>query len=1147
MIRSNPIYRSSKKSQTQTSQTIKLDSRLISQINSHLNKHDSNLKSNSCSNQSKSSKRCINKDSIKKVNQHLGSNKISPPQKSPQQHLKSKIIGSLLTITGFNTQGVAKANKRNKQYSTLYLQKLFAESDATILLETNCKENMRVDIHNPDYIQMNNHCKIRQMGAGTASIHHKEIKLAPYVASLNNEKALAQVLILENQQRVLIMGLHLQLQANPIEEQALLEEIISQVLQDNRLNHILIYGDFNLDVSTPNSSHADARKTGQIRRLKDFLKSKNLYIHGTNRHTREAFKQNKIIKTQVDFFISSFAPNSILKIETITHDESNRGSDHYPIRIQIDLQVAKAREIKKVINLKQLDLLSQKLQKYIRSSPKNETEIRDKINSIKGKLDLKQQNSQQLRRNINERINAVIRAIHKHEKVLMIDQNPAKTRAEHMKTRRKIIQSKDTIIQHKVSEILKEYYAESTKKVQSLFKTNIKRYYQNIKRVCNLGSKSNVLNTSSGPVENSNKELLFDSKDIQNEISKYFKEHYKCEAHINYYHTIGQLSSSEIDTLIQSSETLYSSRNKAFSNDYIKDQCFFPPKYSEISNAMQSIPCSKTTKKQMILEKMLSQQQHRDTNLRTLLKDILTNPDSFRQTFNARQIYLLKSESRQIINCRPITIQSSAIKILENAMLQHVQKLKDEGKVKDFHISQCGFQKNRSTIINICRTIALIQSTVAKKENRVAIFVDVKSAFDSVNHEQLFQALRNQGFDDIFIKSVAFLYQHCRINGYQIGRGVIQGGKLSPILFNYLYEEVRVKILAIWKSKKLDHQDLHFELFADDMLIILKKYKLTATLLEVLKQAYSEINLQINESKTKIMLIGKQETYIKDSLRLRQAKDIDLVMEFKYLGLVITNVGKIHKDVAKKVEKAKILTQMLKRWRYNKLGIIPCLLLWQLFIKSQLQYASAIMITSAQSEKCMRSLRNMYNSSLRDTLGLSRNASIQTICAVLGIENIESMILNSYDNLMAQINADKRIQMQFRVFTKSVKSDIANRYQQLLQAATLRNGRVKQKFWWQLNNQYDDLIKLNIYLQNPSGQFCWKCQRFYKGDSWLYCQHKKEAWMVLQKILNTTSKTEIVSVLNQRNTNWQQLPLDVRTSIQEQARLLVYQDISKVR
>ncbi|KAL4463839.1 hypothetical protein ABPG74_005776 [Tetrahymena malaccensis] len=1134
MFRKNQICKQNKSSQTKRSQTFKLDSRLVQQINTHLS---TNI------NQPITLKRRIDQNSIKTINQHLSSNKVSPKQKSPPQNSK---IGSTLTITGFNTQGVAKANKRNKQYSTLYLQKLFTESDATILLETNCKENMRVDLHNQNYSQMNNHCKLRQMGAGTASIFNKRIKLAPYVASLNNEKVLAQVLILENKQRVLIMGLHLQLQANPVEEQTLLEEIISQVLKDNRLNHILIYGDFNLDLSASKSQQNDGRRAGQIKRLKEFLKQKNLYIYSTNKHTREAYKQNKLIKTQVDFFISSFTPESILRIETITQDESNRGSDHFPIRIQIDLQIAKARSIRKVINKKQLDLLSQKLQKFIRNNPRTDTEVRDKINSIKSKLDLKEQNSKQLRRNINERINSIIMAIHRHEKALL-NEHSAKTRAEHMKTRRKIIHSKDTIIQHKVSEILKQYYAESTKKVQSLFKTNIKQYYQNIKRVCNIGSKSNILNISSGPVENSKKELLFDSEDIQNEISKYFKEHYECEAHVNYYHTIGKLSSNEIDSLIQRSESLYSSRNKAYSNDYIKDQCFLPPNYLEISRNMQNISNSKANLKQMIQEKILSQKQHRDTNLRVLLKDILSNPDSFSHTFNARQIYLLKNESRQIINCRPITIQSSVIKILENAMLQHVQKLKDEGKVKDFHISQCGFQKNRSTLINICRTIALIQSTAAKKENRVAIFVDVKSAFDSVNHKQLFSALRNQGFDDIFIKSVAFLYQHCRINGYKIGRGVIQGGKLSPILFNYLYEEVRVKILEIWKSKKLDCQDLHFELFADDMLIILKKYKLTATLLEVLKQSYQEINLQINESKTKIMLIGKQEAYIKDSLKLRQAKGIDLVMEFKYLGLVINNVGKIHKDVAKKVEKAKNLTQMLKRWRYNKLGIIPCLLLWQLFIKSQLQYASAIMITSAQSEKCMRSLRNMYNSSLRDILGLNRNTSISTICTVLGIENIESMILSSYDNLMDQINADKRIKMQFRVFTKSIKSDIKNRHHQLMQAATHKNSSVKQKFWWQLNNQYDDLIKLNLYLQNPTGQFCWKCQRFYKGDSWLYCQHKKQAWIELQKILNTTSKSDIVNILNLRHRNWNQLSLDARSSIQEQARLLVYQDISKVR
>jgi len=62
--------------------------------------------------------------------------------------------------------------------------------------------------------------------------------------------------------------------------------------------------------------------------------------------------------------------------------------------------------------------------------------------------------------------------------------------------------------------------------------------------------------------------------------------------------------------------------------------------------------------------------------------------------------------------------------------------------------------------------------------------VDVKSAFDSVNHKLMLKTLREQGFDEIFVKLVAFLYEHSRVNGHKVGVGVLQGGKLSPILFN---------------------------------------------------------------------------------------------------------------------------------------------------------------------------------------------------------------------------------------------------------------------------------------------------------------------------------------------------------------------------
>ena len=59
----------------------------------------------------------------------------------------------------------------------------------------------------------------------------------------------------------------------------------------------------------------------------------------------------------------------------------------------------------------------------------------------------------------------------------------------------------------------------------------------------------------------------------------------------------------------------------------------------------------------------------------------------------------------------------------------------EQGKVKVLDASQCGFQEARSTQINVCRVTNIIQQAVREKTNSVAIFVDVKSAFDSVNHK----------------------------------------------------------------------------------------------------------------------------------------------------------------------------------------------------------------------------------------------------------------------------------------------------------------------------------------------------------------------------------------------------------------------------
>ncbi|KAL4469146.1 hypothetical protein ABPG72_005916 [Tetrahymena utriculariae] len=236
-------------------------------------------------------------------------------------------------------------------------------------------------------------------------------------------------------------------------------------------------------------------------------------------------------------------------------------------------------------------------------------------------------------------------------------------------------------------------------------KADIKRYYQNNKRACSMSKKSNILNTSNSPLENSQKKLLNNNDEIQSEISQYFYQNCQCEANTNYYNTTSQPSISEIQQLIQSLQALYSRKNTVILYNLFKDQSFLIPNTLEFpyfDKQQQNSSCTKVTRKKQSHEKILTQKHNRDANLQILLQGFLSNPKLFCITFNARQIYLLKSESRQIINCKPIAVQSSVIKIIEISMLQHVQKLKDEGKIKDFLISQ--YQEmpcERSTINKI--------------------------------------------------------------------------------------------------------------------------------------------------------------------------------------------------------------------------------------------------------------------------------------------------------------------------------------------------------------------------------------------------------------------------------------------------------------
>jgi hypothetical protein len=81
------------------------------------------------------------------------------------------------------------------------------------------------------------------------------------------------------------------------------------------------------------------------------------------------------------------------------------------------------------------------------------------------------------------------------------------------------------------------------------------------------------------------------------------------------------------------------------------------------------------------------------------------------------------------------------------------------------------------------------------KNNASLLFIDFKSAFDSLNHDTLFTKLENFNIKEEWINTVKMLYKHTKIStdgtaSYSVNKGVIQGGILSPNLFNMYIDDL---------------------------------------------------------------------------------------------------------------------------------------------------------------------------------------------------------------------------------------------------------------------------------------------------------------------------------------------------------------------
>uniref|UniRef100_A0A669CB82 Reverse transcriptase domain-containing protein n=1 Tax=Oreochromis niloticus TaxID=8128 RepID=A0A669CB82_ORENI len=245
-------------------------------------------------------------------------------------------------------------------------------------------------------------------------------------------------------------------------------------------------------------------------------------------------------------------------------------------------------------------------------------------------------------------------------------------------------------------------------------------------------------------------------------------------------------------------------------------------------------------------------------------------------------------ERHHFTNYRPVSILSQFSKILEKLFIKRFDSFVE--KYELLTDSQYGFRSNRSTALALIDLMEKITECMDNKRFALSVFLDLKKAFDTVNHEILLKKLERYGFRGVvleWLKSyVGNRQQYVQINEYKsnlmdIACGVPQGSVLGPKMFiMYLNDICRVS------------QILKFVIFADDTNIMCSGVELPQVLemitqeLTILKKWFDINKLSLNLDKTKFMFFGNQKKNIKIEICVDNVY-LETVNEIKFLGVII--------------------------------------------------------------------------------------------------------------------------------------------------------------------------------------------------------------------------------------------------------------------
>ena len=98
---------------------------------------------------------------------------------------------------------------------------------------------------------------------------------------------------------------------------------------------------------------------------------------------------------------------------------------------------------------------------------------------------------------------------------------------------------------------------------------------------------------------------------------------------------------------------------------------------------------------------------------------------------------------------------------------------------------------------------------------------------------------------------------------------------------------------------------------------------------------------------------------------------------------------------------------------------------------------------------------------------------------------------------------------------------------------------VRERFWWVTTDEFDHIIKLNIYLHCESGYYYHRCENFHSGNTWLECEHRKESWKQILEATNSTNVEEFKHFFKSNTAEWTKLNKQTQDTVKRATKEII--------